>query len=266
MIAFACRVAEEAGRILAGRLGRLSGADVTNKGRVDLVTAADHESERHVIASIRRRYPDHDVVSEEREPEASVASERWVVDPLDGTTNFVHGFPFFAVSIAFERDGVPELGVVHAPALGETFHAVSGGGAFRNGTRLRVSTTPRLIDSLLATGFPYDRWERSDNNLDAFARLTMATQGVRRVGAASLDLAYVAAGRLDGFWEIGLKPWDVAAGGVLVTEAGGRVTDYAGRPGAWSGKEIVATNGPLHEPLLAALRGDGVGGDPHSSE
>lgn len=254
MIDFARRVAEEAGRILMSRLGRLGRGDVTNKGRVDLVTAADHESERHVLACIRQRYPEHTIVSEEDSPASASAAARWIVDPLDGTTNFVHGFPFFAVSIAFERDGQTEVGVVHAPALGETFHAIAGDGAFRNGERLRVSTTAGLIDSLLATGFPYDRWERADNNLGAFARLTMATQGVRRVGAASLDLAYVAAGRLDGYWEIGLKPWDVAAGALIVSEAGGCVTDYAGGPNVGSGAEIVATNGRLHDELLDALR------------
>lgn len=257
MLDFAIDLARDAGRVLMRQLGRLSASDVERKGRVDLVTAADREAEALVVGRIRSTFPEHAIVAEETSPSAVVASHLWIVDPLDGTTNFVHGHPFFAVSVALEVDGESRLGVVHAPMMNETFHATRGGGASVNGVPIRVSGVGTLIDSLLATGFAYDRWDRDRNNLAEFSALTMATQGVRRGGAASLDLAYVAAGRLDGYWEIGLEPWDVAAGALLVREAGGRVTDLELGPRWRSGDEIVATNGALHGVLVDALAAAG---------
>ncbi len=257
MLTFALELAEEAGRLLMARLGTLDTSEIDFKGRVDLVTRVDREAEALIVGAIRSRFPDHVVVAEEGAGETTPApsgpSTRWIVDPIDGTTNFVHRFPFFAVSIGVEVDGEPALGVIHAPALGETYSATRGGGASLNGAPIRVSTTETLIGSLLATGFAYDRWERPRNNLAEFAALTMRTRGVRRAGAASLDLAYVAAGRLDGYWEFGLAPWDVAAGSLIVAEAGGRVTDIDGGHTHRSGDSILATNGPLHEPLGAVL-------------
>jgi myo-inositol-1(or 4)-monophosphatase len=252
---FAVDVAREAGRVLRRQLGRLGSADVSNKGRVDLVTAADREAEALIVERIRTTHPDHAIMAEESAPRAGAGGRRWIVDPLDGTTNFVHGYPLFAVSIAYEVDGRVEAGVVHAPMMNETFTAERDRGASLNGVPLRVSRTDRLIESLLATGFAYDRWSRSRNNLEEFARLTMSTQGVRRGGAASLDLAYVAAGRLDGYWEMGLKPWDVAAGALLVEEAGGCVTDLDGGADWRSGDEIIASNGPLHTEVVRAIAG-----------
>jgi myo-inositol-1(or 4)-monophosphatase len=254
LLDFALNTAREAGDVLLGHLGRLEESDVAYKGRVDLVTAADRKAEDVVVSAIRRRFPGHRIVAEEGAPDSSGASSCWIVDPLDGTTNFVHGLPLFGVSIAFARDGDVVVGVVHAPRLGETFHAVRGGGAALNGRPIRVSLTGELIRSLLATGFAYDRWDRADNNLAEFGRLTMLTRGVRRFGAAAIDLAYVAAGRLDGYWELGLRPWDVAAGSLLVAEAGGRVSDLAGGDAYRDGGQIVASNGRLHSRLLAALR------------
>lgn len=256
VLEFATDVARGAGRLLMRQLGRLGAADISNKSRVDLVTAADRESEAFIVRRIRATYPEHAIVAEESAPHGPSGDTRWIVDPLDGTTNFVHGFPLFAVSIAVEVGGVPEVGVVHAPMMNETFSARRGAGATLNGVPLRVSETDALIASLLATGFAYDRWDRARNNLAEFGRLTMSTQGVRRGGAASLDLAYVAAGRLDGYWEMGLAPWDIAAGALLVTEAGGRVTDLTGGGGWVAGDEILATNGRLHAALAAALAGD----------
>jgi myo-inositol-1(or 4)-monophosphatase len=255
VIDFALDLARGAGQILLSRYGRLAARDIDHKGRVDLVTRADHEAEAYLVDAIRGRYPDHAVLTEEGAPETGSAPHRWILDPLDGTTNFVHRFPFFCVSIGLEVDGRLELGVVHAPRLEETFHAVRGGGAFLGEERLRVSTTTALIEALLATGFPYDRFDGDiRTNLDEFARLTMRSRGVRRAGSAALDLAYVAAGRFDGYWEFGLSPWDVAAGAVLVAEAGGRVTDLDGGHDHLFGRQIVATNGALHAPLVAAVQ------------
>lgn len=253
MIEFTLRLAENAGRVLMSHLGKVRD-DVEHKGRVDLVTVADRDAEELIVSSIRERFPDHAILVEEGAPKAGSRDARWVVDPLDGTTNFVHGYPFFCVSIAFELDGEPELAVIHAPVLGETYRAVRGGGAFMNDKPIRVSSTSRLIESLLATGFPYNRWELERNNLTEFSRLTMATQGVRRSGSAALDLAGVSSGRLDGFWEFELKPWDVAAGALLVTEAGGCVTDAGGGGSYRDGSEIIATNGMIHAELSSALR------------
>ncbi len=263
MIDFALALAKDAGRVLLTHFGKVRSGAVGYKGRVDLVTAADLEAEEVVVSAIRTRFPEHGVVAEERLPETGSPEHRWIVDPLDGTTNFVHGYPFFCVSIALEIAGEPHLGVVHAPLLDETYHAVRGEGAFLDGRPVRVSETDELIRSLLATGFPYDRWRLERNNLAEFCELTMATQGVRRSGSAALDLAGVASGRLDGFWEFALKPWDVAAGSVLVREAGGDVTDLKGGRDYRDGAEIVATNGRIHAALLAAL--GRVSGDPPSS-
>jgi len=253
VLEFATDLARGAGRQLMRRIGALSASDIEHKSRVDLVTAADREAEAFIMGRISQAHPDHAIVAEESAPRATDATHRWIIDPLDGTTNFVHGYPFFAVSLALEVEGELRVGVVHAPMMNETFRAERDGGAFLNGVSIGVSRVSRLIDSLLATGFAYDRWERPRNNLREFGALTMASQGVRRGGAASLDLAYVAAGRLDGYWEMGLAPWDVAAGALLVEEAGGRVTDLGGGDRWRDGSEILATNGPLHEPLGAAL-------------
>ena len=181
------------------------------------------------------------------------AAPRWIVDPLDGTTNFSHGLPFFSVSIACEVEGTLRAAVVCAPALGWTFSAVRGGGAFRNGEPVAVSRTAALERALLATGFPYDRRTSEDNNLAQFAALERRVQGVRRAGSAALDLAMVACGWFDGYWEKKLKAWDVAAGILLVQEAEGRVSDYGGGPVDLQRCEVLATNGPLHGPLMEAL-------------
>jgi myo-inositol-1(or 4)-monophosphatase len=259
VLVFARSVAVEAGDRLLARLGRLTEGDVTYKGRVDLVTAADREVESFLTGRIAAVFPDDGFRGEEGATRAGSSGRVWIIDPLDGTTNYVHGFPFFGVSIALEDRGVIELGVVHAPMLGETFSARRGRGATLNGTAIHVSRTDELVRALLATGFAYDRTRPPLRNLAEFGRLTVATQGVRRAGAAALDLAYVASGRLDGFWEFGLKPWDVAAGVCLVREAGGRVTGIDGGADFLETGEVAATNGILHDRLLEALAGtDGV--------
>ncbi len=229
------------------------------KGRIDLVTDADRAAEATIVAELALRFPGEGVLGEERgESEGTGASRRrWIVDPLDGTTNFVHGHPFFCVSIAGVDDLGPEVGVVYAPCLDECFFAARGGGAYLNTEKipLRASAEGEMIRALLTTGFAYD--QKSFPNVQRFGHLLARSQGVRRCGAAALDLAYVAAGRYDGFWESGLNVWDVMAGALLVTEAGGRVTDYEGGPD-WVGKRtLVASNGKLHEALVREVQDAG---------
>lgn len=249
---FAVTLAEEAGALLRERFGRSH--TIHRKGPTDLVTEADQLSEAHILGRIREAYPDHGILSEEAGSQGRSGGYRWIVDPLDGTTNFAHGLPFFSVSIALEADGELLVGVVYDPIAGELFSARRGQGAHLNGQPIRVSTVDRFQDSLLVTGFPYDLWkDDSENNLDHFARFARRCQGVRRLGSAALDLAYVAAGRLDGYWELKINAWDIAEGALLVKEAGGRLSALDGSPFRVEGGRILATNGYLHEPMLQVL-------------
>jgi myo-inositol-1(or 4)-monophosphatase len=226
----------------------------TKSTRRDLVTDADRAAEAAVLGRLRAEFPGDAIVSEESAADPQRGARRaWIVDPLDGTVNFAHGIPLFSVSVALVEDGRPVVGVVHAPLLGETFEGVPGDGASRNGTPIRVSATSDLADALLATGFAYDLENLPDDNLDNLARVAKRARGVRRLGSAALDLAWVAAGRLDGFWELHLSPWDVAAGAALVAAAGGRVTDFAGGGDWLHGRHVAATNGAFHAALLASL-------------
>lgn len=252
-------IAEEAGAVLMRHHERLRPDQIDRKGRIDMVTVADHESEELIKQRLATAAPGHLIVAEESAPEAGALPvdampadvPRWYVDPLDGTTNFVRGFPFFAVSMACWLGGEPLAGVVHAPYLGETFYAARGEGAFleerRQGTRrLAVTATDRLEDAILATGFHYDRKTLVANNVGNFTNLILDVRGVRRAGAAAIDLAYVAAGRLDGFWEPYLSAWDVAAGILLIREAGGVVTDFSGGDDYLHGRSLVAAGPALH--------------------
>jgi len=243
----------------AGEIQRrhLSGSkQVKYKGPVDLVTQVDHMCEQVIISRILERFPGHHIVAEEgvRNPQAGSPC-KWYVDPLDGTTNYVHGYPCFSVSIGFEVNGQLVLGVVYDPMGDEFFHAIKGDGAFLNGRRVSVSETPDLDHSLLATGFPYDIRESQENNIDNFANFSLASQGVRRDGSAALDLCYVAMGRFDGFWELKLRPWDLAAGIVMVAEAGGRVSDFSNGPFRIDSGEVIATNGLIHGQMVSILEG-----------
>ncbi len=249
-----------AGELLHSHYGRLRRQHADRKGglRRDLVSRADREAEELVLAGIPGN---DDVLAEEGSSRATGADRCWIVDPLDGTVNFLHGIPFWAVSIAVVERGELAAAVVHAPALAETFAAARGSGCHCNGARVKVSTTAELAESVLATGFSYNRDAVPDNNLDNFSAMAMACAGLRRMGAASLDLAFTACGRLDGFWELHLAPWDVAAGTLLVREAGGRVSDFSGTEAldeVLDGRNIVATNGLIHGAVcerLAPLRG-----------
>ncbi len=249
--AAAVAVAREAGAILLESLGRVE--RVMFKGRIDLVTEVDQRSEAAIVAALTARFLEHRIVAEEGSGRAGGASPyRWLIDPLDGTTNYAHAFPHFAVSIALQHDEETIVGVVYDPVKDELFRAERGGGARLNDRPLRPSETAELIRGLLATGFPYNAAHRP-LALARWAAFTHTAQALRRTGSAALDLCYVAAGRFDGFYEDQLGPWDCAAGALIATEAGGRVSDYRGAPFDPFRGELVASNGPLHDALLAVL-------------
>jgi myo-inositol-1(or 4)-monophosphatase len=252
---FAVELAKEAGQVLMDCFERRLVVE-SKSSEIDLVTEADVASEKLIVKAIRERYPEHGVLSEEGLGEKQAGEFLWLIDPLDGTTNYAHGYPVFCVSIALQREGETVLGVTYDPVRDELFCAEKGQGAYCNGRRLSVSGAINLRRSLLATGFPYARASIEDNNVAEFGRIMPRVQGVRRGGAATLDMAYVAAGRLDGYWEFHLSPWDWAAGDLLVQEAGGRTSDVSGQPWRLRSKNMVATNGLLHEEMLAVLKGN----------
>jgi myo-inositol-1(or 4)-monophosphatase len=242
---------------------------ITMKGAIDPVTESDFQSQEMIIALIRQTFPGHGFLAEEADvgqpppavpaPPATAWEEdppayRWIIDPLDGTVNFAHGYPAFCVSIAFEADGRPEYGAIYDPLRDELFEGKRGQGAWLNGQPIKVSTTARLDRALVATGFPYDIRERLDETLGRMKRILRIAQGLRRGGSAALDMAYVACGRLDGFYEENLKPWDTAAGLLIIEEAGGRITDFAGGPYDIYSANILASNGVLHTKILACLK------------
>ena len=251
MLNFAIQVAKDAGRLLRDRVG--TRINVDHKGSINIVTDVDLASEKLIREAISTYYPRHQVLAEEGGLSESESEYRWIVDPLDGTTNYAHGYPVFCVSIALECKGEIVLGVVYDPMRDELFTAEQGGGASLNNRPIRVSKTAELMQGLLSTGFPYDIKTSKLTNLDHWANFAMNAQALRRDGAAALDLCYVACGRFDGFWELNLSPWDTAAGALIVCEAGGRLTDFSG--GAFSNykPEIVASNGLVHDRMLEVL-------------
>jgi myo-inositol-1(or 4)-monophosphatase len=236
---------------LRSRLGTVSRVDP--KGPNDLVTDADIASENEIITTIRASFPDHAVIAEESGRREGTSEYRWLVDPLDGTVNFVHQLPFVAVSIAFAREDEMLAGLVLNPFSGELFSAQAGKGARLNGKPIGVSPAAGVCESLLATGFPYDRTRDFDALVQRFLRCLKAARGIRRFGSAALDLCFVACGRFAGYWEQGLKPWDTAAGALIVQEAGGTVTDFSGRPYGVDGSEILATNSRIHREMLTLI-------------
>ncbi|HZI19434.1 MAG TPA: inositol monophosphatase family protein [Pyrinomonadaceae bacterium] len=255
MLNFAVQTAHEAGRVLAEKFGRA--LQISHKGDIDLVTEADLAAERLIVERIRSYYPRHSILTEEAGEVECVAGAdgafKWIVDPLDGTTNFAHGYPFYCVSIALEHEGQIVAGVVHDPARNETFAAERGGGATLNGRPVRVSDVSDLNRALVCTGFPYDVRGRQ-RFARHFAAFILNAQSIRRDGAAALDLAYVACGRFEAFYEDGLRPWDVAAGKLLVEEAGGRITHYDDTAFDIYRPPVLASNGLVHEAMLAVLR------------
>src|SRR4051812_42778094 len=266
LLPFIERTARDAGALLMRHFkARVA---IEYKGDADLVTVADRESETLIVARIRERFPQHDILGEEGTRTESGAEFKWYIDPLDGTTNFAHGFPVFCVSIALERKGERVAGVLYDPTRDELFAAEKGSGATLNGARMQVSKIAKLSEALVATGFPSHKRHKNPN-IHFYHQITLRTHGVRRAGSAALDLANVAAGRVDGFWEFNLNPWDTAAGVLLVEEAGGRVSDFRGGPFQIASREVCASNGVLHPALLAefeAIFGGRVEGLPSPAE
>jgi myo-inositol-1(or 4)-monophosphatase len=246
-------VAVEAGVLL--RESSHNRHTIQYKGEINLVTEVDYLSEALIIERIHHAFPGHDIMAEESLETANGSAFRWIIDPLDGTTNYAHGLPIFCVSIALEVEGMIRLGAVCNPMLDELFVAEKGEGAFLNGRRLAVSQTAELSRGLLATGFPYDIREDRNNNMNYFKAMAIHAQAIRRTGSAALDMAYVAAGRFDGFWEVKLMPWDIAAGWLLITEAGGKVTDFQNDPYQLHSPHILASNGSIHGEMAGILAG-----------
>ena len=251
----ALEAAKAGGEILRRRFAERRDLEIETKARHDYVTEVDREAEAAVVEVLRRRTPAYAILAEEGSLGASASDHRWIVDPLDGTTNFIHGVPTFAVSIGL-TDGEGLLaGVVHDPCRDETFHAVRGGGAYLNGAPIRCTAVPGLDAALIATGFPFREMSRLPAYLAAFEKFVRVTAGLRRAGSASLDLAYTACGRYDGFFEVGLFPWDLAGGSMIVAEAGGVVTDVRGGPDVLSAGSVVAAGASLHRAMLEVTKG-----------
>jgi myo-inositol-1(or 4)-monophosphatase len=253
LLALALRLAREAGAIQRASYEAVREIDSKSQPN-DLVTEVDKACEKHLVSALALERPHDGVLAEEGSGvERPGATYRWVIDPLDGTTNYAHGYPRFAVSIAVEREGAQAIGVVYDPLLDELYHARAGGGAHRNGRRISVSRETELRRALVSTGFAYDKAITDDDNTREFRAFLKQAREVRRDGSAALDLCYVAAGRFDAYWEYKLSPWDVAAGTLIVTEAGGRVTDTLGGGAFRSGRQVLASNGAIHGAMLAAL-------------
>ena len=254
MLNIAVRAARNAGDIIVRHLNRLDQLTVSSKERNDYVSEADRQAEAEIIAVIRKAYPGHSVLAEESGSHSGTEEFQWIIDPLDGTTNFLHGFPQFAVSIGLRHKGRLDQAVVYDPLRQELFTASRGSGAYLDNRRIRVSRQTSLSGALLGTGFPYKNQQHLDAYLNMFKALIGDTAGIRRPGSAALDLAYVAAGRLDGFWELGLKPWDMAAGVLLIHEAGGLVGDLAGGHTYLENGNVVAATPKLFPALLREIR------------
>lgn len=250
---FAVSAAQEAGLFLKRNLHKKH--SVQYKGEINIVTDEDRKSEEMIINRITREFPGHDILSEESAARESGAEFRWIVDPLDGTTNYAHGFPVFCVSIALQRNGDTVTGCIYNPMLDEMFTAEAGSGAFLNREKIMVSSVADFSKSFLATGFPYDLRTNRNNNINYFIALAKRTLAIRRAGSAALDLAYTAAGRFDGFWELKLHPWDTAAGLLMVKEAGGKVSEISGGIYTLDSDSVAASNGLIHSELIGQLSG-----------
>lgn len=253
MVDLAIRAAREAGQFLRENIGNVQHIQQKDGEGRNLVSEIDRGSEKMIIGRIRDRYPGHSVLAEEGGTGGGSTEYRWIIDPLDGTTNYLHGIPIYCVTIGIEHNGRLVAGVVYDPNLDELFVAEQGKGATLNGTPIHVSDTSALSDSVLVTGFPYDVVTNPDRAIERFIGFLKASRGVRRLGSAALDLCWVGMGRFDGFWEVNLHPWDIAGGIVIVREAGGSVSDFLGAGADVSGRQILASNGILHDQMVATL-------------
>jgi len=250
MITVAIKAARAAAGILKENFGKLSSSDIREKSQNDFLTFVDETSEQMIIRTIQQAFPAHAILAEESGHSDQTSEYEWIIDPLDGTKNYISGIPVFAISIGLRYRGQMELGVVLDPIRGDIFHAVRNQGAYHDGQKMKVSQRSDLTGCLIATGFPFKRKEILANYLDSFKDIFLNCSGVRRMGAAALDLAYLAAGRFDAFWEVGLSPWDMAAGSLLIEEAGGSLSDFWGKDRYLENGYILASNGRVHEKLL----------------
>ncbi len=262
MIDIAVEAALEAGAFLKAHVGTVREVERKFGEETNLVTEIDKESERMIIGRLKGKFPSHAFLGEESGSHQASSEYKWVIDPLDGTINYTHAVPIYSVSIGLERNGELILGVVYDPNLNELYTVERGHGAFLNGQPLHVSRTSRLIESLIVTGFPYDIKKNPNHAVEHFSHFLMEAQAIRRLGSAALDLCYVAAGRFDGFWEVKLNPWDMAAGVLLVQEAGGKFTDIDGHPSTIYKKDMLATNGIIHDEMLRVLSAANAPGRP----
>lgn len=251
----AIEIAVDTGKFIKSRLGKVK--ELSFKQRRNIVTDVDKKAERLIIDRLKYEFPDYSILAEEGSLKKSESNYKWIIDPIDGTTNFAHSFPLFCVSIALEYMGEPIIGVVYNPARNELFYAEKNKGAYLNNKSIHVSKTDRLSRSLVATGFAYVLRKTKCNNLDHFMNFTLFAQALRRLGSAALDMCYVACGRLDGFWEAGLYPWDTPAGCVIVKEAGGKVSNFSGEKHNHYEKETLASNGKIHKQMVNVLSGTG---------
>ena len=255
MLDFAIKTAKDAGNILMYHFGKISSVEKKTTD-IDLVTIADSESEAFIIDRIKTTFPQHQIIAEESHQIKGNSNYRWVIDPLDGTTNFVHNLPIFAISIGLQYKNKTILGVVYNPAVDKCFFAERNGGSFLNENPIHITSTNTLSNSLLVTGFPYIHDDRYEKCFNIFQELYGRTQGIRRLGAAALDFCFVAMGRFEGFWELGLQPWDICAGTLILEEAGGSVTDWDGSPAPFSGIRVLATNSYIHGEMMDVLGRD----------
>ncbi|MBI4429831.1 MAG: inositol monophosphatase [Ignavibacteriales bacterium] len=254
MLQLAVETAIEAGKFLRMNVGKVLHIERKQGQETNLVTEIDKKTEALIIRKIKSRYGSHDFLGEESGGNQRASEYKWIIDPLDGTTNFTHGLPIYCVSIGLEFNGEIIAGAVYDPNFDELYSAEKEKGAFLNGRRMRVSTTSKLVESLLVTGFPYDVRKNADRLLPHFNNFLMEAQAVRRLGSAALDLCYVACGRFDGFWEASLNPWDMAAGVLILEEAGGKYTDLRGFPSSVYNKELLVSNGKIHDQMVEVLK------------
>jgi myo-inositol-1(or 4)-monophosphatase len=245
--------AKEAGKIQIAKLGKLSDIQIKDNQSNNLVTEADNESERKIFEIIKEYFPEHSILSEESGDLPKSSDYKWIIDPLDGTVNYAHGVPIFSVSIGIEKDGEVEVGVVYDPSRKEMFFAIKNEGAFLNENKIKVSETDNINNAMLVTGFPYNVKENPSNCLGLFNGFILNSQAVRRLGSAALDACYVACGRFDGFWEVSLNPWDIAAGSLIVHEAGGKTSGFKGEKLNIYEKKYLASNGKIHKQMIEII-------------